>query len=204
MERSTQSEKARIGAIGENNVVSKLMQHDWDAFNANCTIKNFKSIDIVCLNSGKCVESRPWMPSVALIQVKTSVQKNIPAGFTIGQCLDRQYLEQNVKGAYVFVAATKTNEHDYTFRYFIISRQDFIELIYQAHQFYVYGYTRVAGAKPLQDENRENGVDLKSPAGLFVRWLEGKSDEATDNHIAFKNPLNGVSCEDKWDNIWKD
>jgi hypothetical protein len=204
MQKSTQAEKARIGAIGENNVVSKLMQHDWDAFNANCTIKNFKSIDIVCLNSGKCVESKPWMPSVALVQVKTSVQTNIPAGFTIGQCLDRQYLEQNVKGAYVFVAATKINEHDYSFRYFIISRQDFIELIYQAHQFYVYGYTRVAGAKPLQDENRENGINLQAPAGLYVRWLEGASDKATVNHIAFNNPLNGVSCEDKWDNIWKD
>jgi hypothetical protein len=76
-------------------------------------------------------------------------------------------------------------------------------LIYQAHQFYVYGYTRVAGAKPLQGSNRENGVELNSPAGLNVRWLEGKSDEAKDNHIAFKNPLNGVSCEDKWDNIRK-
>jgi hypothetical protein len=118
--------------------------------------------------------------------------------------LDRQYLEQNVKGAYVFVAATKTKEHDYTFRYFILSRQDFIELIYQAHQFYVYGYTRVAGVKPLQGSNRENGVELNSPAGLYVRWLEGASDKATVNHIAFKNPLNGVSCEDKWDNIWKD
>lgn len=39
-------DKARLGAIGENNVVSILMQHDWDAFNANCSIKNFKSIDI--------------------------------------------------------------------------------------------------------------------------------------------------------------
>jgi hypothetical protein len=120
MERTTQSEKARIGAIGENNVVSKLMQHDWDAFNANCTIRNFKSIDIVCLNSGKSVESQPWMPSVALIQVKTSVQTNIPAGFTVGQCLDRHYLEQNVKGPYVFVYATKSSVHKYSFEYYII------------------------------------------------------------------------------------
>ena len=35
-----QTWKARIGAIGENQVVSKLLQEGWDAFNANCTIKN--------------------------------------------------------------------------------------------------------------------------------------------------------------------
>ena len=45
--RSTQPEKARLGAVGEYMVVSMLMQHGWDAFNANCTIKNYKSIDIV-------------------------------------------------------------------------------------------------------------------------------------------------------------
>lgn len=37
--RSTQPEKARLGAVGENMVVSMLMQNGWDAFNANCTIK---------------------------------------------------------------------------------------------------------------------------------------------------------------------
>ena len=35
-----QTWKARIGAIGENQVVSKLHQEGWDAFNPNCTIKN--------------------------------------------------------------------------------------------------------------------------------------------------------------------
>lgn len=47
-EKNIQTQKARLGAIGENNVVSILMQKGWDAFNANCTIKNYKSIDIVC------------------------------------------------------------------------------------------------------------------------------------------------------------
>ena len=30
-----QTRKARVGAIGENMVVAKLMQQGWDAFNAN-------------------------------------------------------------------------------------------------------------------------------------------------------------------------
>lgn len=53
-------DKARLGAIGENNVVSILMQHDWEAFNANCSIKNFKSIDIICLNSEPCTKGSTY------------------------------------------------------------------------------------------------------------------------------------------------
>ena len=44
--KTTQAERARMGAIGESHVVAKLMEQGWDAFNANCTIKNFKTIDI--------------------------------------------------------------------------------------------------------------------------------------------------------------
>lgn len=102
---SSQAEKARIGAIGENEVVSKLMQHGWDAFNANCTLKNYKSIDIVCLKSTQKNLEKPWMPEVALIQVKTSVQKTIPAGFKIKESLQKNTLEQQVKGPYVFILA---------------------------------------------------------------------------------------------------
>lgn len=66
--RSTQPEKARLGAVGENMVVSMLMQNGWDAFNANCTIKNYKSIDIVCLNSEiKETPNYPWKSVSALI-----------------------------------------------------------------------------------------------------------------------------------------
>lgn len=102
--KSTQPEKARLGAVGENMVVSMLMQHGWDAFNANCTIKNYKSIDIVCLNSEiKETTNYPWKPASALIQVKTSVQKNIPTGFTIEDSLKRNLLEEKVMGPYVFV-----------------------------------------------------------------------------------------------------
>ena len=53
--RSTQPEKARLGAVGENMVVSMLMQNGWDAFNANCTIKNYKSIDQYSVNSNVIV-----------------------------------------------------------------------------------------------------------------------------------------------------
>lgn len=189
---SSQPEKARIGAIGENEVVSKLMQHGWDAFNANCTLKNYKSIDVVCLNSDVPENNDcPWKPKTVLIQVKTSEQKNITVGFNIEQSLNKAFLEQQVKGPYVFVLAD-TSQETWSFRYFIISRLQFIELLHAAHEWYVNGY------------HREKEISLESPAGMKVEWLEGKDEKETNNHIAFHNPLNGLSCEDKWENIWKD
>ncbi len=180
-------------------MVSKLMQHGWDAFNANCTIKNYKSIDIVCLNS-ELPESEDclWKPKTVLVQVKTSMQMNIPAGFTIRQSLDKKYLNENVKGPYVFVYVDKkgkANQHEWKFRYFVISRRQFIELLFSAHDWYV------------NDYQREKEISLEGPAGLDIRWLmcdtECSAMKETKNHKAFNNPLK-ESCEDCWDNIWKD
>jgi hypothetical protein len=190
--KSEQMEKARLGAVGEHNVVSILMQKGWDAFNANCSIKNYKSIDIVCLDSGRSesIES-PWKPKTVLIQVKTSRQNNIPIGFNIKQCLDRVYLEQNVKGPYVFVFVKEEGDK-YSFRYFILSRKQFIELAYSAHKHYDEGY------------KREKELNKEALAGLKLKWLEGEGEKATGNHIAYNNPLNGVSCENCWNNIWEE
>lgn len=180
-----------MGAIGENNVVSILMQKGWDAFNANCTIKNYKSIDIVCLNSDKCESDVcPWKPKTVLIQVKTCQQTCFPVGFTIEQSLDKDYLNKMVKGPYVFVYAKEVNG-EYDFKYYILSRSQFIELLYQSHYYYKYGY------------KRDKELNEKAPAGLHVRWLEGKSDKAAKNHIAFDNPIK-ETCEGCWENIWKD
>lgn len=104
MAKNNQSAKARMGAIGESLVVAKLMQQGWDAFNANCTIKNYKSIDIICLNSDLSEDGDlRWKPKTALVQVKTCNQKNIPIGFTMEQTQDIKYLEDNVKGPYVLI-----------------------------------------------------------------------------------------------------
>ena len=198
-----QMDKARLGAIGENNVVSMLMQHGWDAFNANCSIKNYKSIDIICINSegekgetgekgekATCESSEcPWKPQIALIQVKTSRQTDIPIGFNIKQCLNEEYLKENVKGAYVFVYI-KDKDGKPNFRYFILSREQFIKLAHKSQRHYTNGY------------NRAKDLKYEAPALLKIKWLEGKGEEATDKHEIFNNPLNGISCEDCWDNIW--
>lgn len=196
--KMSQQERARAGAIGENLVIAKLMQQGWDAFNANVTIKNCKSIDLVCFNGDKSNPDKPYQPAYSLIQVKTCRQKNIPAGFTIGQCLDKEFLKNNIMGPYVFIYAKDTE-----YRYFIISRNDVIELLYQGHIFYVDGYNRNIDENTNSNEKR-NGISLNSMAGLPIRWLEGKSEPATNKHCAFINPFDGISFENQWDNIWKD
>lgn len=190
--KQDQETKARLGAIGELNVVSMLMQRGWDAFNANVTIKNYKSVDIVCLKQidGGDVRSNAFLPQLALVQVKTTTGTNIPVGFTLEQSIDKEYLNKMVMGPYVFVFATKVGEA-YSFRYFILSKNAFIDLLYKLHLYYVKEY------------KRDKALNLKSPAALSLKWLEGKSDKATAKHPAFINPLNGVSCENCWDNIWK-
>ena len=186
-----QTRKARVGAIGENLVVAKLMQQGWDAFNANCTIKNYKSIDIVCLNADlKESDELWWKPRTSLVQVKTSVQNNIPTGFSIQEALNKDYLQQMVKGPYVFVSA-KPIENGYAFRYFIISRTQFIDLLYVAHKYYV------------NVLHQNDKIELSAPSGLTISWLEGKPEFSPRNQADFGNPLS-ESCEDKWENIWKD
>lgn len=199
-----QSEKARMGAIGESMVVAQLMAKGWDAFNANCTIKNFKTIDIVCIDGDSTDIKAPQKPNIVLVQVKTSVQSNIPIGFTIGQCLDKNYLSKYVMGPYVFVSAKKDSNNNFSFDYYILSRSMFIELAYEAHKYYVEDYSREIKPGINDTEEYKNGVKITSPGGLYTRWLEGESDEAAHNHPRFNNPLNGVSCKNAWENIWKE
>ena len=133
MAKNNQSAKARMGAIGESLVVAKLMQQGWDAFNANCTIKNYKSIDIICLNSDLREDGDlRWKPKTALVQVKTCNQKNIPVGFTMEQTQDIKYLEDNVKGPYVLIYQEEKDGVS-KYRFFVISRKDFIKLAYELH-----------------------------------------------------------------------
>ena len=186
-----QSDKARLGAMGENLVVAQLMQRGWDAFNANCSIKNYKSIDIVCLNADlKESDELWWKPKTSLVQVKTSVQNNIPAGFSIQETLDKEYLQQMVKGPYVFVSV-KLNNDNYSFRFFVISRKQFIDLLYEAHNYYV------------NVLHQADNIALSAPACISISWLEGKPEFSSRNKVSFGNPLT-ESCESIWDNIWEE
>lgn len=159
---------------------------------------------MVCIDGDSTDPKSPWKPNMTLVQVKTSVQPNIPAGFTIAQCLDKEYLERNVMGPYVFVAAKKIDDRNYNFRFFILSRRMFIDLIHAAHVYYVYDYTRMIKEEMVNNPEYINGVKVTGPAGLYIRWMQGESDDAAKNHGEFKNPFEGIDCENTWDNIWND
>lgn len=190
---SKQAEKVRLGSIGENLVVTQLMQRGWDAFNANCSIKNYKSIDIVCLDSSASESTEQWWkPKTSLIQVKTSVEDIITTGFTLEEALDKDYLWKMVKGPYVFVSVKKDKKTDtYFFRYFILPRSLFVELLHKTHYYYV------------KDMHKDDNLVLSAPAGIRVSWLEGNPEFSPRNNAHFGNPII-EKCEDKWDNIWKE
>lgn len=177
-----QMEKARLGAIGENMVISQLLQQGCDAFNANMSIKNFKSMDVVCVN--------PENLETVFIQVKTSFGKNIPTGFTLENSFT-EMLEKKIIGPWIFVNA-KGEKENMTFRYFILSKSQVIKLINDSNNWYVNHWHR-----------GERKVSLKNPTGIEVDWLEGKSTSATIKHDTFKNPLNDTT-ENKWENIWNE
>ena len=59
---------------------------------------------------------------------------------------------------------------DYTFHYYIISRRQFIDLLYESHQWYKYSW------------NREKDIKDSSPACLSTKWLSGVGEHETDKH----------------------
>ena len=193
IKKEKQSDKARLGAMGENLVVVQLMQRGWDAFNANCSIKNYKSIDIVCLDGSNSESAEKWWkPRIALVQVKTSVQTNIPTGFSIKEALDKDKLWEMTKGPYVFVSAKKNEKtNNYDFKFFVVSRSQFVELLYLSNDYYV--------------NVLHNGGNLETsaPACISISWLEGNPLFSSKNKNTFGNPLTDT-CEGKWKNIWED
>ncbi len=179
-------DKMHLAAIGENMVLSHLMQNGWSAFNANISIKNYKSIDILCTHYD-LKESDGYRPKTAFIQVKTSVDKSFPVGFNIGDCLDLEILKSKIIGPYVFVYIDK-NTWDY--RYFILSREEVIKLAYESHVWYIHKW------------NRSKPIKLTNPAALSLRWLEGIGENENLKHESFNNFLNLNSSENKWNKIW--
>ena len=85
---------SRLGAIGEHMAAAQLMLQGWDAFNANTSITNMCSIDLICLNEQK---------QTALIQVKTTEESSFPTGLTMEQAKNRAEIEKHVAGPWIFV-----------------------------------------------------------------------------------------------------
>lgn len=177
---------SRIGDIGEAMVIVKLMQNGWDAFNANSVFKNYKSVDIICMN--------PKDGQVQMIQVKTGTGKNpFPTGFYSDNKGNIPNLD--IKGPWVFVQ-TIGEGIDMKFKFFILSKDEVETLIKTSNDWYFNKYTR------------ENTLSNNTPVGIKLAWLKGEGEE--DNmdsnkkkkHEAFINSL-GHDSENRWDKIFK-
>lgn len=172
---TTKLSKNQKGAIGEHLVAAKLLEQGFDVFMANMSINNAKAYDILAVI--------PDNLTTHFIQVKFNSTKFFNAGMTIGQCLDYDYLSQRIVGPWIFVDGSQKDKYDF----YILTRQEVIDLLYQAHDWYWNHFYRT------------KVISSKGPAGFKLKWLQGLSEVATNNHEEFVNPI--ANAKDRWDKI---
>lgn len=182
MKVTDSNNKARLGAIGEHLVATHLLANGWDAILANMSISNVAKYDIVCIN--------PKTGDKQLVQVKTSIESNIPIGITLEESVT-EVLQSKIIGPWVFVYVEGKGE-DKTFRFFVLSRSEMIRLTNDSNDWYLHKWKSSYRKKP---------VSVKNPNALKVTWLYGMGEEDNAKHYEFINPLT-ESSEDKWNKIW--
>lgn len=184
MKLATEHTKAQLGAIGEHLVAIELLAKGWDAILANMSINNTQSYDIVCI--------KPGSTETKLIQVKTSVEKNIPIGLKLKDAIT-ETLNKKIVGPWVFVYFEKKQD-EYEPHFFVLSRTEMIELANDTNHWYINDW---------KDTFRKKPVSLENTCGISVKWLQGDGEEENSRHYAMRNPLTG-SSENQWDKIWED
>ena len=174
--------KARLGKIGEFMTAVQLMHLGFDVANLNDSIPNMKSVDLLVYDDN--------LKRHTLVQVKASTEITFPVGFDLSVAEDMNKLKDAVTCAFVFVKVDlKGTEPKYTF--YILSRQQMIELTYKGHDWY------------LHKLQRDKDVKRTGIVCIPEEWLQGsdiKPKRLTGEN--FKNPLNGISAKDAWNNIW--
>jgi Holliday junction resolvase-like predicted endonuclease len=172
--------KLNIGQIGETAVTLELQKLGLDTINLNGIRSNYQSVDLICMNldTGKSV----------MIQVKTGTTRNIITGLVSELDGSIPNLQTKIIGPWVFV---KMDDETFDMEFYVLTKEETIELISSSNNWYVNGWSRKLSSKPL--------------IGIEVSWLQGKHVEASNEksrkqHIAFKNPL-GHNSKDRWDKI---
>jgi len=181
-----QLSKAHLGTIGENMVAVRLLQNGLDAILANQSINHCQSYDLICVD--------PVTGKAQLVQVKTSVENNIPVGMKLGECT-MDNLEKKIVGPWVFVHVTGEGEN-MNFQFYLLTREEVITLIYESNDWYVNKWHR-------------NGrtINLNNPCAVKTSWLEGQGEDDNVKHEAFHNPISSCLIDSKtvfWNKIMKD
>jgi hypothetical protein len=153
----------------------ELLKRGFDVININNSYLNYKDADLICMNAnnGKSV----------MIQVKTGTTHNILTGFTSEFDGTIQKLEESIIGPWVFVYMPDDKMSNMEF--YILTREEAIELISSSNKWYATEYYRK--------------LENKYPVGVEIDWLKGGSSNATKLHPEYKSTLHQPS-KDKW---WK-
>ena len=168
------------GELGEILVSMELINRGLDVVNINTVYRNYKNADLICMNAnnGKSV----------MIQVKTGTTHNILTGFTSEFDGTIQKLEESIIGPWVFVYMPDDKMSNMEF--YILTREEVIELISSSNKWYVTEWNRELKSKPI--------------IGIEVDWLKGESSKASKEnakkqHPEYKSTLH-QSSKDNW---WK-
>lgn len=183
------------GSIGEMYLAIRLLLLGHDVANTNFIVKNTAYYDLLIRKDGQG-KAYP-------LQVKTTFSNSFRVVMTHGDFIDengcfdekkgRKRAEEKVQCSWAFVECNGT-ETNPDFRVFILNRQQVIDLIVASEYWYL---TNCGKDRP--------HVKPSGDVGLISIWLEGKSGKATKMHSTiFPNTLNGISQENKWENIWND
>ena len=166
------------GAIGETAVVLELLKRGFDVININNSYLNHKDADLICMNpnNGKSV----------MVQVKTGTTQNIHTGFTSDVKGSIPKLEEKIIGPWVFVYMPDDKMSNMEF--YILTREEVIELISSSNKWYATEYHRE--------------LKKKYPVGVYVDWLEGGLTKATKLHPEYKSTLRQPS-KGNWRKITK-
>ena len=164
----------QIGVIGETAVVLELLKRGFDVININNSYLNYKNADLICMNpnNGKSV----------MVQVKAGTTQNILTGFNSEFDGTIQKLEESIIGPWVFVYMPDDKMSNMEF--YILTREEVIELISSSNKWYATEYYRK--------------LEKKYPVGVYVDWLEGGSSKATKLHPEYKSTLHQPSKDNWW------
>lgn len=162
------------GELGEILVSMELINRGLDVVNINTVYRNYKNADLICMNAnnGKSV----------MIQVKTGTTQNIHTGFTSDVKGSIPKLEEKIIGPWVFVYMPDDKMSNMEF--YILTREEVIELISSSNKWYATEYDRE--------------LEKKYPVGIEIKWLKGKSSKATKLHPEYKSTLHQPSKDNWW------
>lgn len=166
------------GELGEILVSMELINMGLDVVNINTVYRNYKNADLICMNAnnGKSV----------MIQVKSGTTHNILTGYISDVDGTIPNLETSVIGPWVFVYMPDDKMSNMEF--YILTREEVIELISSSNKWYVKEWSRKLKNKPI--------------VGIEVDWLKGESSKASKQnakkqHPEYKSTLR-QSSKDNW------